>query len=175
MSSFTQLLSQLLNTLSPTSAPPSPTPPSASWIWRQNPEAMFTPAQNFARNQQWALPAPYQTQLSPAEEQQFQQWLSQQHNLENTAQYSGPQSVYDMRGFWKAMQSGNPLARNAIDPNDQRIHYPDIWKTPYAATFSNESMYSMPTAPFWKQDQYTLPSGVIYDDRLGKWYGAPSK
>ena len=144
---------------------------------RDNPEDMFTPQQNFTRNQGWARPGPYGTTLSPQEEQQFQQWAQQQGlHMED---YSGPQAVYDMRGFWKAQQAGDPRARTDINPNDQRRHFPDIWKTPYAATFSNESMYAQPSAPRWVHRggnawDYVLPDGhVIYSDQSGRWYGVP--
>ena len=182
MSSFSQLLGQLLNTLQPTSVPSTPTPPVAPpWYWRDNPDDMFTPAQNLARNQQWTLPGPYQTRLSPTEEQQFQQWLRQQPNIKDPGEYLRPDASYDMRGFWKAMMAGNPNAASSVNPDDLTVHYPDIWKTPYEATFSKQSIYAMPTAPDWVRDyrgnwRYVMPSGqVIFDSPAGKWYGVPSQ
>jgi hypothetical protein len=150
---------------------------------RQNPDEMFTPAQNFARNQQWARPGPYQTQLTPAEEQQFQNWLRQ-----NNIDLSRHEPAYDMRGFWKGIQAGDPRAKSALNPDDidprtlqPRLHWPDAWKTPYEATFSDESMYARPGAgtPQWQKIGnrywvYQLPGGhVIFDAHEGRWYGMP--
>lgn len=180
-----QLLGSLRNQ---GAAPPTPAaPPAQSPLLggivpathtRDNPEGMFTPEQNLARYQQYAKPGPYTTELSPAEEKQFSKWLDTQTNLENREQYLEPDSVYDMRGFWKGMQTGDPVASQSINPYDKRIHYPDKWKTPRAATFSNESIYALPHAPQWRKgpygDQYVLPNGyVIFDDALGRWYGMP--
>ena len=119
---------------------------------------------NFARNAQWAKPADsYQTALPPPQEKQFQGWVKQN----NVPFDSSPQADYDMRGFWQGLQSGNPIAKQAIDPNDGKIHYPDYWKTPYHATFSNESKWAAPGAPSWNsKDQLVTPSGeVLFDDR----------
>jgi hypothetical protein len=127
---------------------------------------------NFQRNQAFLAPGQhaYNTQLNPQQEMQFRQWLAQ-----NNVPFDPNQKVsdYDMRGFWAALQSGNPVARQAIDPNDQKMHYPDYWKTPYSATFSNESQWANPkTAPRWNGDQYALPSGqVLWDDKAQKWVG----
>lgn len=84
---------------------------------------------------------------------------------------------YDMRGFWKALQAGDPLAQAAIDPNDQRMHYPDYWKTPYHETFSAESQWADPKkAPSWNdKDQLVMPDGtVIFDDREANKSEAPA-
>lgn len=167
-------------------APPSPTtPPAQSPLFgvstnapRQNPENMFTPAQNLAVYQQYAKPGPYQTMLSPVEESQFRQWVAQQPNLRGQDVFS-PNADYDMRGFWQALKAGDPRATSAINPYDKSIHYPDAWKTPRDATFSNQSMYALPNAPQWRDypggySEYTMPSGqVIFDDRTGRWYGLP--
>lgn len=66
----------------------------------------------------------YNTQLSPQEEQAFQQYL------QATGQST---SDYDLRGSWKA----------GIRPNE-RGHLPDTWKKPNSPTFSEESRYSTP-------------------------------
>jgi hypothetical protein len=72
-----------------------------------------------------------------------------------------------MRGFYQALRNQNPLAASAIDPNDQRMHYPDYWKTPYHETFSGESKFAGPVAPRWnEQDQLINPYGrILFDDR----------
>jgi len=137
---------------------------------------MFTPEQNFARNQQWAKPGPYLTTLSPQEEQGFQQWFASLKKQYGRTMLARPDDrSYDMRGFYRAMKRGDQRARPSINPNDKLLHFPDIWKTPYEATFSNESQYALPSAPRWQDDKYMLPSGhVIYDDKAGQWYGLPN-
>lgn len=147
-----------------------------------NPEDMFTPQQNFARNQAWAHPGPYVTQLPPRDESQFQQWVKS-----NNVNWNNADQSYDMRGFWKAQQAGDPNAVATPVPEDinpktgePNLHYPDKWKTPYEATFSAESMYAKPNAPRWIQIgkdhwQYRMPGGhVIFDDNEKRWYGVPS-
>lgn len=129
-------------------------------------------SRNFQRNQAWVAQGQhvYNTPLQPAQEQQFRQWLAQnQVPFDPNTQVSD----YDMRGYWLALQQGDPVAQQAIDPNDQRMHFPDRWKTPYSATFSNESQWADPTkAPTWRGDQYTLPNGqVLWDDKQQKWLG----
>ena len=127
---------------------------------------------NFERNSQWLAPGQhvYNTPLAPPQEQAFRQWV-----IDNKVPFDpqAPVSDYDMRGFWSALQTGDPKAQSGIDPNDQRLHYPDYWKTPYAATFSNESQWANPKlAPLWKEDQLMLPNGtVLYDDAQQKWLG----
>lgn len=106
----------------------------------------------------------YNTQLSPEDEIRFRAWLKQNNVPFNP---SAEVSDYDMRGFWKGLQDGNPKAQSAIDPNDNRLHYPDNWKTPYHETFSNESQWSKDVAPRWNDvDQLVTPGGrVQFDDR----------
>jgi hypothetical protein len=63
--------------------------------------------------------------------------------------------------------SGDPLAKNAVDPNDGIMHFPDTWKTPYHETFSNDSQWALPSAPAWNdKDQLVAPNGgILFDDR----------
>jgi hypothetical protein len=105
-------------------------------------------------------PATYKTELTPMEEQLFQAWVAQ-----NKVPTAG--NDYDMRGFYRALVSGDPRAKSAIDPNDSRMHYPDFWKTPQHQTFSNESQWALPNSPAWnEQDQLVSPGGrVVFDDR----------
>jgi hypothetical protein len=120
---------------------------------------------NFTRNQQWAVPAQsYQTQLAPQQETQFRAWLQQNQVPYNL---NDPVQDYDMRGFWQALQSGDSRAASAIDPNDNRLHYPDYWKTPYHETFSNQSQWATPDAPSWTQDDKLIDraGNIIFDDR----------
>jgi hypothetical protein len=108
-------------------------------------------------------PATYKTELTPMEEQLFQAWVVQN----KVPLDEGPQADYDMRGFFRALLSGDPRAKSAIDPNDSRMHYPDFWKTPQHETFSRESQWALPRSPEWnEQDQLVSPGGrVVFDDR----------
>jgi len=160
-------------------------PPGTQWLqayyrWRpDNPSDMFTPQENLERNKSFAKPGPYITPLTQEEQPRFNEWLK-------TGQQGGPVNwntedlSYDMPGFWKAMQTGDPEAKSIVIPQDQnRVHYPDKWKTPYEATFSRGSMYALPHAPEWKQVgkdhwQYRLGSHVIFDDNERRWRGMPN-
>jgi len=106
----------------------------------------------------------FTTKLDPGDEMAFRQWVA-----ENQVPFDPDQPTqdYDMRGFWQGLRNQNPLAQSAVDPNDNRMHYPDYWKTPYHETFSNESQWATDMAPRWnEQDQLTAPSGrILFDDR----------
>ena len=110
--------------------------------------------------QQIFKPGPYLTNLSPAEEKMFQQWVAKN----NVPFDPTPQADYDMRGFWKAMVSGDPRATSGISPSDNQIHYPDTWKTPNHETFSNESIYAGPGAPHWEGDKLVDSRGRVIKD-----------
>ena len=102
----------------------------------------------------------YTTKLSPDEEKKFQAWVKQ-----NKVPFDpSPEADYDMRGFYKALQSKDPRAITAINPADQQMHFPDVWKTPYHATFSNESKYAAPGAPEWQGDRLVSPNGMVIAD-----------
>jgi hypothetical protein len=104
----------------------------------------------------------YNTPLSAVDEMAFRQWLAQ-----NNVPFNPDAAVtdYDMRGFWLALQRGDPRATTAVDLNDKQLHYPDIWKTPYHASFSQDSQYAGPTAPQWNErDQLVSPGGRILSD-----------
>src|SRR5277367_6414707 len=97
----------------------------------------------------YAKPGPYVTSLTSDEEEKFRKWIK-----ENKIPWQdGPKSDYDMRGYWKAQQKGDKYAKTEINHLDHKPHYPDTWKTPYHRTFSNESMYALPTAPHWEGDK----------------------
>jgi hypothetical protein len=114
-------------------------------------------------NAQYAKPGPYLTTLSLTDETQFQQWVKSA----NVPFDPSPQADYDMRGFWKALQSGDPRATRAVNPNDKQLHFSDVWKTPFHQEFSNESQYATPNAPHWNdQDQLIDQNGnVVFDER----------
>jgi hypothetical protein len=107
---------------------------------------------------------PYNTPLPPIEEGFFRDWL-QQNKVPFNA--DAPVTDYDMRGFWQGLKQGHPRAVSEVDPNDNRMHYPDYWKTPLHETFSNQSQWALPSAPQWNaQDQYVSPGGrILFDDR----------
>ncbi len=112
-------------------------------------------------NQRWAKPGPYITSLSPAEETQFQQWAAE--NPHAVVGELGDNPDYDIRGYWKAMMAGNPVAKQA-----ENLHFPDQWKTPYDATFSRESQYALPNAPYWQGDKLRTNTGRLIVDETPK-------
>ena len=125
-----------------------------------------------------ALPTSYHTQLSPQDEKAFQVWL-QLNNLDKIShtasgkpdpQYLAPDNDYDMRGFWKAMRSGDPYAKRAVN-----LHFPDTYKTPYHHSFSRESEYALPDAPEWKGDQLYDPHGnKVWDEQWNEDHPRPA-
>lgn len=119
----------------------------------------------FERNQRWASPAPqgYVTRLVPEDEAAFQHWVK----TNNIPYDAAPDADYDMRGFWKAQQSGDPDAQTSINENDGRVHFTDTYKTPTHKSFSRESMFATSDAPQWNaQDQLVDNDGnVVYDER----------
>ena len=120
---------------------------------------------NYEKNKQYSKSSDsYVTTLTPEEKTSFQNWVK-----ENKAPYNESLSIqdYDMPGFWKALQSKDPKAVTAIDPNDKLTHYPDYWKTPYHETFSSESQWATKNAPKWNdKDQLVDISGkIIFNDR----------
>ena len=129
----------------------------------------FTPGQVYARNAPYVKPGVqnFYTQLSPTEEKGFRAWV-RKNNVSFDPNAKHPD--YDMRGFYQALVSGDPKAKNSIDPNDGKIHYPDYWKTPYDATFSRQSKFASESAPDWKGDNLVLPNGrVVYSDTTHSW------
>lgn len=136
------------------SAPQVPAPPSN------------TMADLLSKNAPYVKPGAggYNSLLAPLEEMAFRSWV-QQNNVPFNPQ-SGV-SDYDMRGFYKALQAGDPRATSAVNPNDNRMHYPDHWKTPYHQTFSQDSQWAGPVAPRWnEQDQLVSPGGrILHDER----------
>jgi hypothetical protein len=106
----------------------------------------------------------YKTPLSPAEEKQFQAWVrTNKVPFDDSAT-----SDYDMRGFWKAAQEGDPNASTAVSKFDNRIHFPDTYKTPYHRTFSNESQYATSDAPHWVGDRLIDKNGNVVADETPK-------
>jgi hypothetical protein len=107
--------------------------------------------------------ASYNTPLAPLDEMAFRQWV-----LGNSVPFNvnAPVSDYDMRGYWRGVQQGNPMSRpTEINPNDNQPHYTDYYKTPLHQTFSAESQWAGPNAPTWINDhQLASPNGRIQFD-----------
>ena len=119
---------------------------------------------NYNRNQQWTDPDPdnpnFKTPLSPQDELAFQAWVKK-----NKVPFDdSAQSDYDMRGFWKAAQEGDPDASTAVSKFDGRIHFNDKFKTPFHKTFSNESQYATNDAPHWDGDRLIDKDGNVVAD-----------
>jgi len=107
--------------------------------------------QAYQHNLPYAQGAPYRTKLSDSEEKQFRQWLKDTGNP-SKFDPDAKMADYDMRGYWKEQASqGRNLT--GINPVDQRLHFTDLYKTPYDTTFSAESKYAKPGTPFhWKDN-----------------------
>lgn len=106
----------------------------------------------------------FETQLPPIDELSFRSWVAQNKVPFNPNDMA---SDYDMRGFWNALQRGDPRAKSAVNANDAQMHYPDFWKTPAHESFSQESKFAGPMAPRWNdQDQLIAPSQrILFDER----------
>jgi|SRR5580765_1132900 len=101
------------------------------------------------------------TQLNPQEEQAFQTWVTQN----KVPWQDSPTADYDMRGFYKALQSGDPEAKQSLSGYDGTMHFPDTYKTKYHPTFSDESKYATrPNAPHWANDRLIDERGNILAD-----------
>lgn len=103
-----------------------------------------------------AKPGSYTTKLEPKDEQKFQQWVK-----ENKIPWRDEAKAdYDMRGFWKAQQTGDPNAKRST----KNMHFPDTYKTPYHKSFSNESKYATKDAPHWVGDKLVDKNGKVIVD-----------
>lgn len=110
--------------------------------------------------------ANYNTQLDPAQELAFRQWV-QRNNVPFNYDASGP-TDYDMRGYYQGLQNGNPMASpTEVNPNDNRLHYTDYYKTPLHQTFSAGSQWAGPNAPEWiNGSQLATPGGrILFDEK----------
>lgn len=107
-----------------------------------------SPDDIYKRNQPYvkAGASGFNTALPMADELAFRGWLQQ-----NKVPFDPEAKVtdYDMRGFFKALQGGDPAAQSAVNQYDNQLHYPDKWKTPYHESFSNESQWANERAPRW--------------------------
>jgi len=108
----------------------------------------------------------YQTYLPPDKEQVFRNWVAQNHVPFDP---NDPKSDYDMRAYWMALNSGDPITKQSLNSNDGRMHFTDKFKTPYHESFSNESMYALPDTPGWNnKDQLVDKYGRIWFDERAK-------
>jgi len=135
-------------------------------------QALYSKYYNIGRNPEaqdednpqlspYGKPGPYGTKLSDSDELAFEDWVKKN----KVPWQDTPTADYDMRGFWKALVSGDPRAKQSLSQFDQHMHFPDTWKTPYNRTFSNESQYALPGAPHWdKQDRLVDSSGNVLVD-----------
>ena len=103
----------------------------------------------------------YRTSLTPQEEYQFVQWVkANKIPFDPLGRDASPLSDYDMRGFWKAMMSGDPNAKRA-----ENLHFPDTYKTPFHRSFSNESIYAGKDSPRWEGNRLVDKFGkVVFDE-----------
>ena len=107
----------------------------------------------------------YNTPLNPLQELMFRGWL-QKNNVPFNP--NAGVSDYDMRGYWRGLTQGNPMARpTEINPNDNRPHFTDYYKTPLHQSFSSESQWAGPNTPSWVNDhQLAAPNGrIVFDER----------
>lgn len=107
----------------------------------------------------------YNTKLNDMDELTYRQWVKD-NNVPTNPDATAPQD-YDMRGFYQGLLQQNPKAKTQVDPNDNRMHYTDYWKTPTHETFSDQSQWAPPGAPSWTDDDKLVqPNGrVVFDDR----------
>jgi hypothetical protein len=124
----------------------------------------FTPLASLQRYAADPARTDYNTALPLMDEFTFRKWLAA-----NNVPFdpNAAQSDYDMRGFYRGLMQGHPRATQGVNPNDQRMHYTDYWKTPYHQSFSGESQYAAPNAPQWiNEHQLAAPSGrIVFDER----------
>lgn len=116
------------------------------------------------------FPHQWQTKLTPEEEEAFLRSVATGGFGRIPAkEILTIPSDYDYRGFYRALQRGDPRAAQEVNPNDKELHFPDIWKTPLHESFSAESQYANPeTAPQWNEkDQLIDPQSgeIVFDEK----------
>jgi len=118
------------------------------------------------RNMQWADPAwKITTFKSDKDEEEFLNWVKT-NNIPFDPE--DPRPDYDMRGYYQQLKSDPEAAKTMINPNDGKPHFTDEHKTPYHATFSNESKFARPGAPSWDEhDRLVTPQGQILFSEVG--------
>lgn len=111
--------------------------------------------------------ATYDTKLNPLDEMAYRQWV-QRNGVQTNPNATAPQD-YDMRGYYQGMQQGNPQARpTEVNPNDNRPHFTDYYKTPMHQSFSDASQWANPaTAPQWINGSQLATQGgrILVDEQ----------
>ena len=101
----------------------------------------------YNRNKQYSKPDwNITTFKTDKEEEDFLKWVDKRKIPFDP---NDPFPDYDLRGFYKAMLSGDEKATSGINPKDNKMHFSDYWKTPYHESFSNESQWATKDAPAW--------------------------
>jgi hypothetical protein len=116
----------------------------------------------------FAIPEGYATKLSDLEDMQFRQWVKK-NNVPFNPDAQGA-TDYDMRGYWRGAEQGNPQARpTEVNQNDGQPHYTDYYKTPLHQSFSAGSQWAGQGAPQWVNDrQLSSPGGRILFDETNR-------
>lgn len=103
------------------------------------------PNKAYKYNKNKAKPGPYQTRLSPKEEERFHKWA---HRFKKK-QGITVNKEYDYRGWWRSASINE--RHKAIHKGG---HFTDKYKTPYDTSFSNQSKYSKKNNPDkWRKDK----------------------
>jgi hypothetical protein len=127
----------------------------------------------YQRNAPFAKPSTtnYETVLPGALEQQFRAWVRKNNVPFNPDDKT---SDYDMRGYYMSQKLQFEGALGDVPAHLPGAHFPDTFKTPYHATFSDESQYATPNNPFhWRGDTLTdirtgNPENPV--DHPSSWY-----
>ena len=112
-----------------------------------------------ARNAAYAKPywEKQLTKLTPEQEKQFMAWV-QANKVPFDPKDKYPD--YDMRGYYLSLMKGG-ADKPSVNAVDQRLHYPDTYKTPYHESFSKESQWATDKAPMWKGEKLVDSTGNI--------------
>jgi N12 class adenine-specific DNA methylase len=106
-----------------------------------------------------ARPGPHVTLLPQNEELEFRKWVAT-----NRVPFDpGPQSDYDMRGYWKALR-----ARDQRVAGSDPLNPPAEFQTPYHPEFSNKSIFAGADAPKWMQDKLVDSFGRVIKDKAAE-------
>lgn len=112
-------------------------------------------------------PSDWITKLDPKAEASYQKWakgVGQDPNGKD----------YDLRGYYKDIVSKGQN-QQALNPSDNKMHFPDTYKTPLHESFSGESRYADPkkNPPAWAGNdkegwKLTGKDGKVYKDESVK-------
>lgn len=100
-------------------------------------------------------PGPWFTPLDATQQKDFTDWV-RANKIPYDLSVPTDLQDYDMQGYYLAMKQGDPRAQQSANN-----HFPDVWKTPYHASFSNQSRYATPNAPSWFGDHLVDEHGRI--------------